>query len=676
MATYNVQAFGANPNDGVDDTDIIQSLIDRASSEGGGTVFLPGGTYTISGTGVASKGAIQLKDNVTVQGAGMGQTVLRLADGSSSDNFGLVRTVSGDVNVNITLSDLTIDGNRENTSGKVYGFFSGVRPLGSEADEDITVLRVEVKNCSYYGFDPHAQTHRLTIADSVAHHNATDGFVADYVVNGTFENDTSYGNDRHGFQLVTNTHDFIVDGVVSYGNGSNGGVAQRGSQNIPWTHDAIVLGSQFFSNGSEGFVARLTDNLSLLGNHFYENARQGIELQGAVGSTVWGNILHNNGNARNGVYDEIYLNGYQDGEATNAFYVSKGNYIAYNQILADGSNRAAYGVAETADGASGNTVNSNTVAGTVYGALDLKGGGAQVDGPTGRTMLSGDIYNNTLYGADGSDVIGGGGGDDMLSGFGGVDTMIGGGGRDVIYAGFAEDSLWGGTGDDFLAGEAGNDTFEGGIGNDVAWGGEGNDKDSGWAGDDVSYGEAGNDTLAGNAGNDSLLGGGDGDHLFGNIGSDSLNGEAGADQVFGGKAADAVYGSGGDDSLFGNIGLDTLAGGIGDDFLHGGQGDDQISGDAGNDTLAGGVGNATVSGGEGSDRFLFLTPGDKVITDFAQGTDIIGLSSYIPELGNMSVDRALSMVTYTEGNAYIGRDEAELVLLGVDNITASDFVLV
>ena len=58
----------------------------------------------------------------------MGGTVLKLADGWSGDITGIIRTPYGEVTTKATVLDLTIDGNRDSTTGKIDGFFSGVRP--------------------------------------------------------------------------------------------------------------------------------------------------------------------------------------------------------------------------------------------------------------------------------------------------------------------------------------------------------------------------------------------------------------------------------------------------------------------------------------------------------------------------------------------------------------------
>uniref|UniRef100_UPI0040487322 M10 family metallopeptidase C-terminal domain-containing protein n=1 Tax=Flavobacterium sp. TaxID=239 RepID=UPI0040487322 len=66
---------------------------------------------------------------------------------------------------------------------------------------------------------------------------------------------------------------------------------------------------------------------------------------------------------------------------------------------------------------------------------------------------------------------------------------------------------------------------------------------------------------------------------------------------------------------------------------NGGAGDDTIYGEIGDDTIDGGAGNDTLNGGGGIDTFV-IRSGDggssisdaDTITDFTDGTDIIGMS--------------------------------------------------
>jgi len=207
---FNVLDFGAKGDGISDDTAEIQAAIDAAHAAGGGTVYVPAGTYIVSGTSDKSDGAIRLLSNVTLQGAGMGETTLKVRDDNPYAITGIVRTPFDEVTHDVALYDITLDGNRANNAYKIDGFYTGVRPEDPRQDYNITVERVEIMNCSGYGFDPHEQTVNLRIADSVAHHNGLDGFVADFLIDSVYENNVAYANDRHGFNVTTSTDGLLL----------------------------------------------------------------------------------------------------------------------------------------------------------------------------------------------------------------------------------------------------------------------------------------------------------------------------------------------------------------------------------------------------------------------------------------------------------------------------------
>ncbi len=182
---FNVLDFGAVADPGIDNRPMIQAAIDAAHAAGGGMVYIPPGTYGVAGA-PDDTGGIYVLSNVFLKGAGMGESILRVVDGWDGTLTGIVRTPFAEATTNYGVADLTLDGNRDNTSGKVDGYFSGGLPGGTIADEDAYILRVEAENNSGYGFDPHEQTIRLSLSDSVAHHNGLDGFEADFVIDSVY----------------------------------------------------------------------------------------------------------------------------------------------------------------------------------------------------------------------------------------------------------------------------------------------------------------------------------------------------------------------------------------------------------------------------------------------------------------------------------------------------------
>jgi polygalacturonase len=108
-ATYNIEAAtpAATPNDTSDDKAAIQNAIDTAYAAGGGDVFVPAGTYLISGS-------LYLKSNVRLRGVGSG-SIIKATDSANM--------VSIEQATNAEVRDLKLDGNVH--SG------SGVRMVGS-----------------------------------------------------------------------------------------------------------------------------------------------------------------------------------------------------------------------------------------------------------------------------------------------------------------------------------------------------------------------------------------------------------------------------------------------------------------------------------------------------------------------------------------------------------------
>ena len=111
--------------------------------------------------------------------------------------------------------------------------------------------------------------------------------------------------------------------------------------------------------------------------------------------------------------------------------------------------------------------------------------------------------------------------------------------------------------------------------------------------------------------------------------ADDLEGGGGNDRLVGLRGDDVLRGLGGNDELRGGRGADTLVGGRGGDTLVGGRGDDELDGGRGADRLLSGNGDDTLTGGPGKDRFIFFSgeTGDKIITDFGDGADLIVLKT-------------------------------------------------
>jgi cysteinyl-tRNA synthetase len=138
------------------------------------------------------------------------------------------------------------------------------------------------------------------------------------------------------------------------------------------------------------------------------------------------------------------------------------------------------------------------------------------------------------------------------------------------------------------------------------------------------------------------------------------------------------------------------------DTLTGAGGNDTIIGNAGTDQISGGLGNDVLTGGAGADYFVFdAAPGATnidAITDFETGQDKICLSKSMFKIsgsikfadqfvvGTQALDKYDRIIYNSSANKlYYDADGigkiapvqfAEVAVVGIDKLSAADFVLI
>lgn len=623
---FNVQNYGAKGDGITDDTAAIQSAIDAAAAAGGGQVYMPTGTYIVSGGEEPSDGCLMLKSNVYLFGDGMGDTTVKVADGSDTKITGVIRSAYGEETHDFGVSNLTIDGNRDNTTGKIDGWFNGYIPGQEGYDSNVTLDSVEIKDCSGYGFDPHEQTVNMVIKNSVSHGNGLDGFVADFLSDSTFENNVAYDNDRHGFNVVTSTHDFTLSNNVAYNNGGSGIVVQRGSEDIPSPSNITITGGEVYGNGAEGVLVKLSSDVTVSGVDIHDNASAGIRIYGSNHIEIIDNTLNNN--SLGAPVPEIIIQSYDDTLGVSGKYFNGSDNTIQGNIIS-GSNLSTYGVAErNEDGTDRNAIIGNTISHTSKGATLVYGDGSYVSATVPMTTVQGTAGNDTLLGSAASEIFYGAAGNDTINGGAGGDTLVGGAGID---------KLTGGTGADTFRFVAQSDSYRNATASfddtitdfDVT-----QDKIDlaglGFTG--LGNGRGGTLQVSYSAGNDrTYIKDYDADvsgNRFELILSGNLASTLTASNFIFNRV---VTGTSGSDSLVGSDSADTLLGLAGNDSLSGGAGDDKIDGGTGMDTLTGGAGADTFVFSNRLDSYRNYNTGGAnlgdLITDFNIAADKIDLSA-------------------------------------------------
>jgi Ca2+-binding RTX toxin-like protein len=251
---------------------------------------------------------------------------------------------------------------------------------------------------------------------------------------------------------------------------------------------------------------------------------------------------------------------------------------------------------------------------TILGAAPVGTGSGVVDSPAGNDWILGLDDADTLVAGD-SGIVSGGDGDDSIVGgrstASGVKTVIHGDiGNDTIVSGLGNDEIFGDQGSNILAyasvNQQGIDIIDRGTNGvtaslanpgQTASGGRTGGAEKDVIHDDIGtlVGSNGNDILAGNDGANNILGvapAGTAGVKPGPAGNDVLIGGAGFDIMFGAEGNDWLLGGADTDVMLAAGGNDLLAGQAGVDNFNAGDGDDRnFARDGGPDSITCGLGN-------------------------------------------------------------------------------------
>ncbi len=321
------------------ETEINQAIADVVAA-GGGTVFLLEGTYTIDGS-------ILLDSNVSLRGSGIGvSTIFSLAGATDFDMI----TASSDTNV--TIRDLTINGNETNVTGDrssialtsvgsgtgttaTTGFLiDNVEILDSQNDaiEVVSSANSAIRNVKIVdvgtnvpGIDV-TSSERITIADSFITGTSSSGIrftgTKYSIIQGNTLDTNGDGSSDTGIWLTDDSDYNTIDtNVVSNNTGiairigsgtSNGDNVVSNNIISGNTQEAIYLGSLTFDNlfsgnvirdneedggaaDSQIFITGNSDNNQFIGNHLDDDTVQSyavyIDNSGAADNYFSDNVF-------------------------------------------------------------------------------------------------------------------------------------------------------------------------------------------------------------------------------------------------------------------------------------------------------------------------------------------------------------------------------------------------
>lgn len=265
---------------GYDAYSIFQQAFDEIKANGKGKLFIEEGEYILSSF-------LEVGDNVTVIGAGLNKTVLKLQNlarpwwvpGTGTKRSGFLRSTHC---VNINFYNLTIDGNKENQNTDKYSKY-GRFGFFTEACDNVLCDGMGIINFQGYGFDPHGikatktWSVNLTIINSYAGNNDWDGYTIDQSTNVLLANNVAYHNGRHGFNIVTGSYNVVIVNNSAYDNGyfyyaGNEGCGIAIQNNLQYgTRDMIVKNNTFVTSKDAGVCLNNAKNITVVENTIIKN---------------------------------------------------------------------------------------------------------------------------------------------------------------------------------------------------------------------------------------------------------------------------------------------------------------------------------------------------------------------------------------------------------------------
>lgn len=254
---------------------VLQQAFDEVKANGRGKIIIENGTYILSSF-------LEVGDNITVIGAGMNKTILKLMDfarpwwipGTGTKRSGFLRSTWCE---NVNFYNLTIDGNKNNQNTdkhSIYGRFG----FFTEACDNVFIDGMSIVNFQGYGFDPHGVklsktwSINLTIINSHAAFNDWDGYTIDQSANVLLRNNIAVNNGRHGYNIVTGTYNILIENNTAYGNGyyyyaGNPGCGIAIQNNLNYgTRNVIVRNNTFVKSKDAGICINNVKNVTVMNN--------------------------------------------------------------------------------------------------------------------------------------------------------------------------------------------------------------------------------------------------------------------------------------------------------------------------------------------------------------------------------------------------------------------------
>jgi Pectate lyase superfamily protein len=304
-SSLSVTDYGATPNDTSDDGAAIQKCINAASIEGK-EVWIPAGTYLDAGTTLTAQ-------NVTIQGAGMWQSVIQGAAAAFVCSGGSCKFSDFAIYGDVTLRD---DGASVHAFGGPFGagseidnvwmehFTTGpwIGQSGSPPIDGMTIQGCRIRDLYADGVNLNTSTSNTNVTQCQARNTGDDAFASWSSGNGP--------NANNVFQFDTVQVTWRANCYAIYGGTSNSVEDSVCADTV--TYPGIFIDQDFNSSPFGGTTTIARDSLLRAGGTMYSKSWGALTVDGDQQSNAITGVQVQNVDIESATFSGIYLLGPND----------------------------------------------------------------------------------------------------------------------------------------------------------------------------------------------------------------------------------------------------------------------------------------------------------------------------------------------------------------------------
>lgn len=306
---YNITDFGATAGDQSDDTLALENALTACGDAGGGTVFVPAGTFILSRRNNESP-ILEIPPNTTLRGEGAASILKFAAEVNESNYWRMIGAPVDAGTTNVMIRDLHLDGSNTHPAyvkGETPEHNAGLWFYKKDhVIENVTVVNVFAENfsgdCMAFSYNCRS----ITVRDCTLRNFIRQGIQMgggpgsrDYLVTGCrdLEHSVKPGGSTIHVEHARGLKNVIiennqcrksilaggVDGMIIRGNTVEGRIVGNGNSNLLISDNIVCAGEQSGSVVQLGY----TKGLTVRGNTIL-----GTE-NNPTGLYVWGNSRYN-----------------------------------------------------------------------------------------------------------------------------------------------------------------------------------------------------------------------------------------------------------------------------------------------------------------------------------------------------------------------------------------------